>query len=185
EKVARARDVVPDVAVRTTCIVGFPGETEDDFARLLDFLEEVRFERVGGFTYSAQEGTRAAQLPDDVPEAVKLDRLERLTELQRAITADRYERHLGRTVRVLVDRPGDELGEVQARTVWQADDVDGITRVRGEAPPGAFAEVSLDEVVDDYDFAGRLLRVVEPAPAPRAGRALPVVAGISNGSFGR
>ena len=76
EKVARFRDAVPGVAIRTTCIVGFPGETEDDVAQLLDFLREIAFERVGVFTYSPQEGTRAAQLADDVPESVKRERLE-------------------------------------------------------------------------------------------------------------
>ncbi|MDQ6828555.1 MAG: 30S ribosomal protein S12 methylthiotransferase RimO, partial [Gemmatimonadota bacterium] len=92
ERVAHVRALVPDVAIRTTCIVGFPGETDDDFAFLLDFLEEIRFERVGAFTYSPQEGTRAATMVDDVPESVKRQRLERLMELQRQITAERYER---------------------------------------------------------------------------------------------
>ncbi len=95
ERVARLRATVPDVAIRTTCIVGFPGETESDFQQLCDLLEEVRFERVGAFTYSPQEGTSGALLEDDVPMPVKRDRLERLTELQRAITAERYERHIG------------------------------------------------------------------------------------------
>src|SRR5215216_3585066 len=91
QRIQRIRDVVPDVAIRTTCIVGFPGETEDDFQQLMEFLEETRFDRVGAFTYSAQEGTRAWALTDDVPEDVKRDRLERLTELQRVITGERYE----------------------------------------------------------------------------------------------
>src|SRR5262245_7744995 len=122
EKVSRIRAVVPDVAIRTTCIVGFPGETDEDFATLLAFLEEMQFDRVGAFTYSAQEGTRAAELKDDVPETVKRERLERLNELQRLITAERYERRLGRVVRALVDRVDDDA--VQARTVLQADDLD-------------------------------------------------------------
>ncbi len=85
ERVQKFRGAVPDVAIRTTCIVGFPGETDEQFEELLQFLEEMQFERVGAFTYSAQEGTRAAQYPDDVHETVKRERLERLTELQRAI----------------------------------------------------------------------------------------------------
>src|SRR5690349_14076957 len=89
EKLTRFRDAVPELAIRTTCIVGFPGETEDDFQQLLDFLEETRFDRVGAFTYSPQEGTRAYEMADDVPEEVKRERLERLTELQRAVTAER------------------------------------------------------------------------------------------------
>src|SRR4051812_566048 len=102
DRVRRIREVVPGVAIRTTCIVGFPGETEADFAALLAFLEEVAFDRVGAFTYSPQEGTRAAELDDDVPETVKRERLERLNELQRFISAERYEARLGREVRALV-----------------------------------------------------------------------------------
>lgn len=184
EKVARVRAVVPDVAIRTTCIVGFPGETEDDFTQLLEFLEEVRFERVGAFAYSPQEGTRAAVLPDDVPDALKLERLERLADVQAAISAERYERHLGRTVTALVDRVVDT--GVEARTVWQADDVDGITHVAGQAPAGSFVQVVLDEVVDDFDYSASLVRIEScPPPAARAGRALPVMTGITSGSYGR
>src|SRR5262249_43457496 len=107
ERVARVRDVLPDVAIRTTCIVGFPGETEDDYEQLLGLLEDVQFDRVGAFTYSAQDGTRAAELDDDVDDSVKRARLERLTETQRLITAERYEARIGRSVRALVDRVDD------------------------------------------------------------------------------
>src|SRR5437764_12271901 len=103
-RVADIRSRIPDVAIRTTCIVGFPGETDADFESLLTFLEEMQFERVGAFTYSPQEGTRAAELTDDVPESVKQERLERLNETQRLITAERYEQRLGRTTRVLIDK---------------------------------------------------------------------------------
>jgi ribosomal protein S12 methylthiotransferase len=182
ETVARVRAAVPDVAIRTTCILGFPGETPDDVAMLADLLEEARFERVGAFTYSEQEGTRAAELDDDVPMVEKRERLERVTELQRAITAERYEGQIGRTVRAIVDRPG------EGRTLWQADDIDGITRLRGNAAPGAIVEVRIDEVVDDYDFAATVERVImAPVAAPDAARsrALPVLSGVTNGSFGR
>jgi ribosomal protein S12 methylthiotransferase len=186
DRVARLRDAIPDVALRTTCIVGFPGETETDFQSLLEFLEEVQFDRVGGFTYSPQEGTRAFDYPDDVPDSLKRERLERLTELQRIITAERYERHLGKPVPAMVDRPG-AVGEcAQARVVWQADDIDGITRVATDARPGALIEVRVD-AVDDYDFDATILRVVDaPAVAlpPRQARTLPVMA-TSVGSFGR
>src|SRR5262245_35652773 len=186
ERIRRIRDVVPEVAIRTTCIVGFPGETEDDFQQLLDFLEETRFDRVGAFTYSAQEGTRAWALNDDVPDDVKRERLERLTELQRVITAERYEGHVGTRARVLVDRKADEDGRVQARAPWQADDVDGVTRVVTDAAPGDFVEVQLTDVEDDYDFAATAVRIVDqrravPRP-PRLGRVLPVT---TVGSFGR
>jgi ribosomal protein S12 methylthiotransferase len=185
EKVARIRSVVPDVAIRTTCIVGFPGETDEDFETLLAFLEEVQFDRVGAFTYSPQEGTRAAEMEDDVPEAVKRQRLERLNELQRFITAERYEKRVGTVVRALVDRVDDE-GVVQARTSFQADDIDGVTYVSGAEGilPGTFIDVRLDEVVEDVDFAATLVAVVStPVAPPRRARTLPVMGSI--GSFGR
>ena len=189
ERVARLRDTVPDVAIRTTCIVGFPGETESDFVQLCDLLEEVRFERVGAFTYSPQEGTSGALLDDDVPMPVKRDRLERLTELQRAITAERYERHIGRTVRGIIDRVDDITGESVGRLVWQADDIDGITHFRGNAPAGSLVEAIVEDVVDDYDFIARIARVLESpaviAPSVRMGRSLPVMAAATTASYGR
>ena len=183
DRVATIRAMVPDVAIRTTCIVGFPGETDEDFEALLSFLEEMEFERVGAFTYSAQEGTRAALLPDDVPEAVKRERLERLNEQQRLITAERYESRVGRTVRALVDRVDE--GVVQARTAWQADDIDGVTIVHGsaEATPGAFVDVRLDSVEDDVDFSAAFVRTVSTtAPSAARRRVLPT---LTIGSFGR
>lgn len=186
ERVARIREIVPDVAIRTTCIVGFPGETDDDFERLLNFLEEMQFERVGAFTYSPQEGTHAATLPDDVPEGTKRERLERLVELQRLITGDRYERRVGRIARAIIDRVHDG-GDAEARTVWQADDIDGITRVSlaGTAVvPGNLVEVAVERVVDDYDVQASLVRVTTDRQAPRRVRALPVIPS-SIGSYGK
>jgi ribosomal protein S12 methylthiotransferase len=186
DRVARFRDAVPDVSIRTTCIVGFPGETESDFEELLDFLEEVRFERVGAFTYSPQEGTRAARLHDDVPDAIKRERLERLTELQRAITAERYESRLGRVSRMLVDRMAAESGHVAGRLPWQADDVDGITIVEGMAAPGEFLDVAVEEVVDDYDFRASLVdRVSPPAIAAVTTRPRSLPLAVTTGSYGR
>jgi ribosomal protein S12 methylthiotransferase len=186
-RVAEARGVVPDLAIRTTCIVGFPGETEEDLRRLLDFLEETQFERVGVFTYSPQEGTRAAEMTDDVPEEVKRERLERVTELQRVLTAERYERLLGRTMRAMVDRPASDGEPAQARLLCQADDIDGITRVATGSAAGSLLDVRVDDVVDDFDFDATLVRVIDAptplAPASRT-RALPMLA-TTIGAFGR
>ena len=186
ERVADIRRRIPDVAIRTTCIVGFPGETDQDFESLLTFLEEVQFERVGAFTYSPQEGTRAAALADDVPEATKRQRLERLLELQRLVTAERYERRVGRAARALIDRVHAD-GSVEARTSWQADDIDGITRVTTDVAlrPGSLVDIAVERVADDYDFEASLIRVVAaPAPAQVRTRALPVM-GATLGSYGR
>jgi ribosomal protein S12 methylthiotransferase len=193
DRVARFRAAVPDLSLRTTCIVGFPGETEADFETLLAFLEEIQFDRVGAFTYSPQEGTRAHEMADDVPEYLKLERLERLQELQRAVTAERYERHLGHTARVMIDRAAGRDGVAIARCAWQADDIDGITRLAGAhgLPAGTVVDAVIDEVVDDYDFEARVLAVAHAMPdaalvkLPR--RALPMmnVQATTVGSYGR
>jgi ribosomal protein S12 methylthiotransferase len=213
--VGRVRRVVPEVALRTTCIVGFPGETEDDFQRLLDLLEETQFERVGFFTYSAQAGTRANEMVDDVPDTIKFERIERATEHQRLITGDRYETRVGTIAHAIIDRPADgpdadvpwASGGARSRLSWQADDIDGITYLdRHDLPPGTIAEVRVDGVVDDYDFRATVCRVVSPAvtgatlagPGSGAGgrgrRQLPLAAAgatgggtspSSVGSFGR
>ena len=185
EKVARFRDAVPGVAIRTTCIVGFPGETDADYARLLDFLTEIEFERVGVFSYSPQEGTRAAQMTDDVPESVKRERLERVQELQRHITAGRYESRIGARERVLVQESAAGEHPASGRLPWQADDIDGVTWLDRDVPAGRFADVEVIEVVDDYDFQARVIAVDEaPAPMAAVGRSLPVMAS-SVGSYGR
>ena len=187
DRVKKFRDAVPDVAIRTTCIVGFPGETEDQFEELLEFLREMEFERVGAFTYSAQEGTRAAEYVDDVPETLKRERLERLTDLQRSITAERYEARTGRTARALVDRVDLERGTSQARLPWQADDIDGVTHIDVALRSGTIAEVAVEEVVDDYDFQASLIRVampVEGSEQRRVPRQLPIQQ-VTIGSYGR
>jgi ribosomal protein S12 methylthiotransferase len=185
DRVRAVREIVPDIAIRTTCIVGFPGETDEDFSQLMAFLEEIQFERVGAFTYSPQEGTRAAEMADDVPESVKRQRLEQLLDLQRQITAERYERFVGRPARVMIDRVVD--GEAQGRTVWQADDVDGIAYVQGaeSLAPGTIIDAVIEGIEEDVDFSATLLRVVDaPSPVAKRVRSLPVM-GTSIGSFGR
>jgi ribosomal protein S12 methylthiotransferase len=183
DRVARFREAVPGVAIRTTCIVGFPGETEHDFEELMEFLEEIQFDRVGAFTYSPQEGTRAAEMTDDVPDAIKRERLECLTELQRSITGERYESRTGKVSRLIVDRSG-ENGDSVGRLPWQADDVDGVTFVAERLEPGEFVDVAVEEVVDDYDFRATVVNHVARAPrlTTVARRSLPMA---TIGSYGR
>ena len=157
-KLAWLRGAIPDLALRTTCLVGFPGETDVDFRELLEFLEEAQFDRLGAFAFSPQEGTRAMQYADDVPEAVKRERLEELLEVQRAISAERLARFVGRETDVLVDRladPEDGGATHVGRVAWQADDVDGVTYVArgGWAEPGTFLKVRLADS-EDYDYRG-------------------------------
>src|SRR5881397_310366 len=158
EKLGWLRGAIPDLAIRTTCLVGFPGETEDDFRALLAFLEEAQFDRMGAFSYSPQEGTRAMQYPDDVEDYVKQERLAEIVEVQRTISAERLERFVGRDVDVLVDRLEDEEGIKVGRVQWQADDVDGVTYLErgGWAQPGGFVRARIT-ASEDYDFQAAAL----------------------------
>ena len=158
EKLAWLRGAIPDLAIRTTCLVGFPGETAEDFQALLGFLEEAQFDRMGAFAYSPQEGTRAMQYQDDVDDAVKRDRLEEIVEVQRAISAERLARFVGRDVDVLVDRLEEEEGIKVGRVQWQADDVDGVTYLEqgGWAQPGGFVRARIT-ASEDYDFQAAAL----------------------------
>ena len=188
EKVQRIRDVVPDVAIRTTCIVGFPGETDADFETLLALLEEVQFDRVGAFTYSAQEGTAAHAMSDDVPEPVKLERLERLAELQRFIAAERFEAREGHTVRAIVDRV--TADRIEARTVWQAPEIDGTTTIQWEVGSGKWdvrsgdiVDVVIEGVSEDADLTASIVRVTSHFALPtHPRRNLPLA---TVGSYGR
>src|SRR5216683_2596739 len=161
EKLAWLRGAIPDLAIRTTCLVGFPGETDDDFRELLAFLEDAQFDRLGAFSYSPQDGTRATQYEDDVPDEVKRERLEELLEVQRAISAERLARFVGREVPVLVDRMADpdENGATHVgRVQWQADDVDGVTYLSqgGWESPGGFVRARIT-ASEDYDFQAAAL----------------------------
>ena len=158
EKLTWLRGTVPDLAIRTTCLVGFPGETDEDFQALLAFLEEAQFDRMGAFAYSPQEGTRAMQFEDDVEEGVKRDRLEEIVEVQRAISGERLARFVGRDVDVLVDRLEEEEGIKVGRVQWQADDVDGVTYLEqgGWAQPGGFVRARIT-ASEDYDFQAAAL----------------------------
>ncbi len=161
ERLAWLRDAVSGITLRTTVIVGFPGETPGDFRQLLDLLEEVQFDRVGVFTYSAEEGTRAAEMDGHLDEDVKRERLEELMELQRGISFDRNLALVGRRAPALVDRLVDDDPEFAAvaRTPAQALDVDGVTQVRAASglEPGDMVEVEIVEALD-YDLVAEVRR---------------------------
>ncbi len=146
------------LTLRTSIIVGFPGETEDQFRELLDFVEETEFDRLGAFTYSPEEGTPAARLPDQLPEEVKQERFDRLMSLQRKISRRRNEARVGSVEQVLVTAAGDGqycLG----RSSREAPETDGEIYVRcgNAAPdPGLFIPVRITEA-GDYDLKGEML----------------------------
>jgi len=156
----RVRRFVPDVAIRTTFIVGFPGETDADFAELMDFVAAQRFDRVGVFTYCQEEGTPAATLPGQLPEEIKRERQRRLMELQAGISRSHLEAQVGQTLRILVDGPADEHPEVLAgRTATQAPEVDGVVFIDGPPPelrPGDFAQVRITQAAE-HDLVGQVV----------------------------
>lgn len=156
ELIARLRREVPGIAIRTTLLVGFPGESEEDFAELTDFVERQRFERLGVFPYSAEEGTPSAEMADDVPEEVKQARVERIMELQRNISHEANVARIGRKLRVVVDRR--EGDYYVARSEYDSPEVDQeilIPVAEGRLLPGEFREVVVT-ACEEYDLYGRL-----------------------------
>jgi len=159
EKLSWLRGAIPDLAIRTTCLVGFPGETDEDFRALLAFLEEAQFDRMGAFAYSPQEGTRAMQFEDDVPDYEKKERLEEILEVQRSLSGERLARFVGAEVDGLLDRQDGGGGGVKVgRVQWQADDVDGETYLShgGWAETGSFVRARITSS-EDYDFQAAAL----------------------------
>jgi ribosomal protein S12 methylthiotransferase len=137
-RIRRWREICPDITLRSTFIVGFPGETEDDFGCLLDFLEAAELDRVGCFTYSPVDGARANGLPDPVPDEIKQERQARFMLLQERISSAKLERKIGKTITVLVDERYDD-GRIVARSSADAPDIDGVVQVDGNAQ-GAIGE---------------------------------------------
>ena len=148
------REVCPEITIRSTFIAGFPGETEDDFEMLLDFLRETELDRVGCFAYSAVDGATANALPDAVPEEVKQERVARLMALQEQISAAKLERKVGKTYTVLVDEV-DEDGAV-ARSAADAPEIDGLVYIEDAEglKEGDFVEVKITEA-DAHDLWGQ------------------------------
>ena len=145
------REICPDLAIRSTFIVGFPGETESDFAFLLDWLTEARLPRVGCFKYENVDGARANAFPGQVPEEIKAERYERLMQHQQGISADVLAGRVGKTIEVLVDAV-DADGAI-ARSAWDAPEIDGNVYVTGAATlqPGDRVTVTIDHA-DEYDL---------------------------------
>jgi len=150
------RQAIPDVTLRSTFIVGFPGETEREFRDLLRFVEETRIDHVGAFTYSPQIGTPAAAYPDQVPEAVKQERYGRLMELAQGISQASNRAQVGREFDVLIEsrEPGESAsGEPISigRTLRDAPEVDGLAFVKGVHPMGSLVRVRVDGALP-YDL---------------------------------
>jgi ribosomal protein S12 methylthiotransferase len=156
QRIQKWRAMCPDLTIRSTFIVGFPGETEAEFEELLDFLREAELDRVGAFAYSPVDGAKANALPDPVPEDVKEERLERFMEVQAEISAARLGRKIGTRQQVLVDEV-DADGAI-ARSKSDAPEIDGIVRIDNgqKLKPGQFVEVDIIHA-DEHDLIGRLV----------------------------
>ncbi len=154
-RVAAWRKACPDITIRSTFIVGFPGETEAEFEELLAFLDEAQLDRVGAFAYSPVDGAKANELPDPVPEELKQERLERFMAKQAAISAEKLQRKIGKTLKALVDHV-DGDGAI-ARTSADAPEIDGVLRIRDgqKLKVGQFVDVVV-EAADEHDLTGRI-----------------------------
>jgi ribosomal protein S12 methylthiotransferase len=147
----KMRAAMPDLALRTTFIVGYPGETEGEFQTLLDFISELRFDRVGAFKFSFEPGTASEPLGDPVPAEVKQDRWERLMELQQQISLEKNQALVGRTLDVLIEGQGD--GVSVGRTYRDAPEIDGMVVIEGDIPTGEMVPVRITGAMT-YDLSG-------------------------------
>jgi ribosomal protein S12 methylthiotransferase len=144
----RIKEIMPDAALRTTIMVGYPGETEEDFANLSAFVAETRFDNLGAFMYSREKGTRADRITGHVAKGIKKKRYQAIMELQRGISKERLKRLVGRTEKVIVEAC--EAGATTGRLLLQAPDVDGIAFIRGECRAGEIREGIVTGTLD-YD----------------------------------
>jgi len=157
ELIKIAKEKVPDIAIRTTFLVGFPGETEEEFQDLLDFVADMKFERVGVFQYSHEEDTSAHDFPDDIDPEDKADRANRLMEVQQQISYDKNQEKIGQTLKVLVDRK--EGGYFVGRTEFDSPEVDNevlIPAADNYVRIGDFAMVHITDA-EDYDLYGKVV----------------------------
>jgi ribosomal protein S12 methylthiotransferase len=158
-RIQRWREMCPDITLRSTFIVGFPGETEADFEVLLDWLREARLDRVGCFKYSPVDGAAANALPNPVPEPVKAERLARFMEVAAAISAEKLAAKVGQKMRVLVDQVDPEAGAI-ARSAADAPEIDGVVRIAKpgkKLQAGDWAQVRITGA-DAYDLTAKLER---------------------------
>ena len=154
-RISRLRKAVPNIALRTTLIVGHPGETEDDYHQLKDFVEETRFDRLGIFTYSEEEGTLAADLKDDIPREVKDSRKNEILELQHEISLEKNESFIGKRLKVIVD---ESQGDVSVgRSEYDSPEIDNIIHIKTNSEVGVFHDVQILEA-NEYELIGEIIK---------------------------
>ena len=155
------RKSVPDIVIRTTFIVGFPGENQEDFDQLVDFIEDIKFDKLGVFEYSREEGTRAASLDEQIPDNIKEERKNEIMAIQSDISGEILSKNLGKTFEVLIEEKIDDNNYV-GRTYMDSPEIDGVTYVQSdkELEIGDFVQV---EIIDslDYDLVGELIWILQ------------------------
>ena len=151
DRIIHLRKAIPDIRIRTTLIVGYPGETEDDFNCLYNFIEELEFDRLGVFTYSEEEGTLAENLDDNVPKEVKNDRKDQILDLQASISSEKNQLMVGKTYKVLVDKVGDTVSV--GRTEYDSPEIDNIVHIKGVLKKGTFVNVKIDSA-NEFELIG-------------------------------
>ena len=152
DRINRLRDASPGIAIRTTLIVGYPGETEEDFTELFNFVKDIKFDRLGVFTYSEEEGTSAAHLDDNIPQEVKNDRKNQIIELQHDISLARNESFIGKNIRVLVDQTENNIGV--GRTEYDSPEIDNIVQIEGKVSRGQFVNIIVNDA-NEYELIGK------------------------------
>jgi ribosomal protein S12 methylthiotransferase len=161
--VERMRNTIPGVALRTTFLVGYPGETEEDFARLEQFVKDAAFDRMGVFTYSPEEGSPAFQEEPRVPVAIMQERMERLMIVQQELALEKNRELIGSVIPVIIDEPDEEQGGCIGRTPWDAPDVDNIVTISEPLPEGAMSLVLIEDA-EPYALHGSVVNDIEDCP---------------------
>ena len=153
-RISRLRSAVPNIAIRTTLIVGYPGETETHFNELYNFVDEMQFDRLGAFTYSEEEGTTAEVLEDNVSRETKNERKNKIIELQHGISLEKNEAFVGKTMKVLVDQCENDIGV--GRTEFDSPEIDNIVQINGKVKKGEFVNVKIEKV-NEFELIGKPL----------------------------
>jgi ribosomal protein S12 methylthiotransferase len=155
----KIRTFLPEVSLRSSLIVGFPGEKESQFKGLLDFVEEVEFDHLGAFKYSSEVGTPASRLPDPIPESVREERLRALMGIQKKISLKKYKKMVGQKRVVLVEGPQRERGSLRGRLQTQAPEIDGSVFLNGKARPGNWVEARITQALP-YDLVAQVEKIL-------------------------
>ena len=151
DRINSLRELIPDIRIRTTLIVGYPDESDKDFQQLYDFVDEIKFDRLGVFTYSEEEGTLAEELDDNIPNKIKDERKSIIMDLQANISAEKNEKMVGKTYKVLVDKCGDTVSV--GRTEYDSPEIDNIVHIKSPIPKGEFADVKI-ESSNEFELIG-------------------------------